>query len=64
MPLADHFPRIDDRTEEDILSEAKARIPRYTPEWTDYNPGDPGIALLELFSWMSEMLISRPSSTI
>ena len=59
MPLADHFPRIDDRTEQDILSEALARIPRYTPEWTDYNPGDPGIALLELFSWMSEMLIYR-----
>lgn len=59
MPLADHFPRIDDRTEQDILGEALARIPRYTPEWTDYNPGDPGIALLELFSWMSEMLIYR-----
>lgn len=59
MPLANHFPRIDDRTEQDILGEALARIPRYTPEWTDYNPGDPGVALLELFAWMSEMLIYR-----
>lgn len=59
MPLASHFPRIDDRTEQDILGEALARIPRYTPEWSDYNPGDPGVALLELFAWMSEMLIYR-----
>jgi predicted phage baseplate assembly protein len=59
MPLANHFPRIDDRTEQDILREALARIPRYTPEWTDFNPGDPGVALLELFAWMSEMLIYR-----
>jgi predicted phage baseplate assembly protein len=59
MPLANHFPRVDDRTEQDILNEALARIPRYTPEWTDYNPGDPGVALLELFAWMSEMLIYR-----
>jgi predicted phage baseplate assembly protein len=59
MPLASHFPRIDDRTESDILGEALARIPRYTPEWTDYNAGDPGVALLELFAWMSEMLIFR-----
>lgn len=59
MPLASHFPILDDRSFNDIVAEAKARIPRYTPEWTDYNPGDPGIALVELFAWMTEQLIFR-----
>lgn len=59
MPLASHFPVLDDRTAEDILAEAKARIPRYTPEWTDFNPGDPGMAIVELFAWMTELLIFR-----
>ncbi|MGK7865366.1 putative baseplate assembly protein [Falsiroseomonas sp. E2-1-a4] len=59
MPLADGFPRLDDRRFADIVNEARARIPRYTPEWTDYNAGDPGFALIELFAWMSEMLLYR-----
>lgn len=59
MPLASHFPLIDDRKFEDIVAEAKARIPRYTPEWTDFNPGDPGLALIELFAWMTELLAFR-----
>lgn len=59
MPLASHFPQIDNRTAEDIVAEAKARIPRYTPEWTDFNPGDPGMALVEVFAWMTELLIFR-----
>ena len=47
MPLASHFPVLDNRTAENIVAEAKARIPRYTPEWTDFNPGDAGMALVE-----------------
>ena len=27
-----------------------SRIPRYTPEWTDFNDSDPGITLLQLFA--------------
>lgn len=63
MPLAANFPVIDNRRFADIVDEAKARIPRYTPEWTDFNPGDPGFALVELFAWMSEMLIYRMNQT-
>lgn len=59
MPLASHFPILDNRNFEDIVAEAKARIPRYTPEWTDFNPGDPGMALVELFAWMTELLSFR-----
>ena len=59
MPLADHFPTLDDRRFADLVAEAQARIPQYTPEWTDYNQGDAGMALVELFAWMSELLLYR-----
>jgi predicted phage baseplate assembly protein len=44
---------------DDLVAEAQTRIPRYTPEWTDFNPGDAGFALVELFAWMTELLTYR-----
>lgn len=34
-------------------------IPRYCPEWTDHNVSDPGVALIELFAWMTDLLLYR-----
>ncbi|HEV7395170.1 MAG TPA: putative baseplate assembly protein [Pyrinomonadaceae bacterium] len=51
--------KLDDRTFEDLVAEAKRRIPGYTPEWTDLNETDPGITLVQLFAWLSEMIIWR-----
>jgi predicted phage baseplate assembly protein len=48
-------PELDTRTFEEILDLARLRIPRYTPEWTDWNESDPGITLLELFAWLTEL---------
>ena len=50
------IPNLDDRTYEQLLEEAKKLIPNYAPEWTNYNPADPGITLIELFSWLTELL--------
>jgi len=50
---------LDDRTFDDIVSEAIRLIPRYCPEWTNHNPTDPGITLVELFAWMTEMSLYR-----
>lgn len=50
---------LDDRTWQDIVDEAKALIPRYAPEWTDHNPSDLGITLIELFAWIVEGMIYR-----
>lgn len=50
---------LDDRTFDDIFNDCLKLIPRYCPEWTNHNTSDPGIALLELFSWMTEMTIYR-----
>lgn len=52
-------PVIDDRTFQQIVDEVRKRIPRYCPEWTDHNVSDPGITLVELFAWMTELLIYR-----
>ncbi len=52
-------PVLDDRRFQDIVDEAKRQIPTYCPQWTDHNVADPGIALLELFAWMSEMVLYR-----
>ncbi len=57
MPLP--TPTLDDRSWEEIRQELLRRIPAYTPEWTDHNPSDPGIALLELFAFLGENLLFR-----
>ena len=51
--------QLDDRSYTDLVNELRRRIPAYTPEWTDYNDSDPGIALIELFSWLADILIYR-----
>ncbi|HTN83243.1 MAG TPA: putative baseplate assembly protein, partial [Sorangium sp.] len=35
------------------------RIPVYNPEWTDHNPSDPGITLIELVAFLGENLLYR-----
>jgi predicted phage baseplate assembly protein len=57
MPL--QAPNLDDRRFADIVAEAKTLIPRYAPEWTNFNESDPGITLVELFAWMTEILVYR-----
>src|SRR6266487_754043 len=57
MPL--ETPRLDDRRFQDIVDEAKSMIPRYCPEWTDHNVSDPGVTLIELFAWMTDLLLYR-----
>ena len=57
MPL--NLPNLDDRDYNSLVQEALALIPAHAPEWTDHNPSDPGITLVELFAYLTEMLIYR-----
>ncbi|HEX8845928.1 MAG TPA: hypothetical protein VF791_14845 [Pyrinomonadaceae bacterium] len=57
MPIT--LPNLDDRRFEDLVDEALARIPAHAPEWTNYNESDPGITLVELFAYLTELLIYR-----
>src|SRR5258708_14992772 len=52
-------PNLDDRSWKQIVDEAVRLIPRYCPEWTNHNASDPGVTLLELYAWMTEMVIYR-----
>jgi predicted phage baseplate assembly protein len=51
--------QLDDRRFQDLVSEARQRIHHACPEWTEHNVSDPGITLIELFAWMTEMTIYR-----
>jgi hypothetical protein len=53
------LPSLDDRKWADLVTEGRALIPRYAPDWTDHNAHDPGITLMELLAWRAEMSIYR-----
>ena len=58
MPL--QVPILDDRNFEQLLDEAKRRIPVFTPEWTNFGgESDPGITLVQLFAFLTDTLIYR-----
>jgi predicted phage baseplate assembly protein len=57
MPLEAQAPVLDTRTFEDVFRTARQRIPRYTPEWTDFNESDPGITIVRLFAWLTELML-------
>ena len=50
LPLAN----LDTRRFDDLVAEMRALIPRYAPDWTNYNASDPGITLIELLAWVTE----------
>ncbi|NGM68015.1 putative baseplate assembly protein [Natronolimnobius sp. AArcel1] len=47
-------PELDDREYEALLEQATKLIPAYSDEWTDFNPHDPGITILEVLAWLTE----------
>jgi hypothetical protein len=53
------LPNLDDVTWEQLNEEARSLIPAYAPDWTNFNPSDPGITLLELLAYFVEMLLYR-----
>jgi hypothetical protein len=57
MPIALPAPR--DRKFDDLVAEARRRLPRLAPTWTDHNLHDPGITLIELLAWVTESDVYR-----
>src|SRR5262249_6341818 len=47
------------RSYQQLRDELVRRIPVYNRKWTDYNPSDPGITLIELFAFLGENLLYR-----
>ena len=48
---------VDDRNYATLLGVLRKKIPG--EDWTDHNPSDPGIMLLELLTWLGEMALYR-----
>lgn len=57
MPL--EAPNLDTRTFADLVKEARDRIPRFTPDWTNLNDADPGMTLVKLQAWLTETLLYK-----
>src|SRR6185369_13406300 len=54
MPILS--PQLDDLRYDRTFDELIRRIPVYTKDWTDFNDSDPGITLLQLFAYLSELV--------
>ncbi|WP_433281077.1 putative baseplate assembly protein [Micromonospora sp. CA-244673] len=52
-------PHLDDRAFLDLVTEARERIRASCPDWTDLSAHDPGMALLEAFAYLTEVMIYR-----
>lgn len=50
-----HDIKLDDKSFQEIKDEAIKHISDHCPEWTNHNISDPGITLVELFSYMTEL---------
>jgi hypothetical protein len=50
---------LDDLRYSALVAEARSLIPALCPTWTDQNPSDPGITMIELLAWLSEMVTYR-----
>jgi hypothetical protein len=52
-------PNLDDRSFHDLVAEAKRMVRERCPEWTDLGPSDPGTTLIELYAFLTEVMIYR-----
>ncbi|MBQ0901099.1 putative baseplate assembly protein [Micromonospora sp. U21] len=52
-------PHLDDRAFLDLVTEARERIRQSCPAWTDLSAHDPGMALVEAFAHLTEVMIYR-----
>jgi hypothetical protein len=50
-------PNLDDRSFDDLVQEGQSLIPTRASEWTNHNASDPGVTILELFAYVTEMLL-------
>lgn len=57
LSMSLQVPKLDDLKFKELFEEARNLIPRYAQQWTDHNLSDPGVTLIEMFSWLAEMQI-------
>ena len=52
-------PKVDPRKANDLLRALREMAPHYTPEWPAKDDDDPGVALLKIFAFIGEGVITR-----
>lgn len=57
MPLP--IPNLDNRRYNELIAVLRDRIPKINSAWTDFNPSDPGIAIVEMWCWLAEQILYR-----
>ena len=57
MPLA--VPNLDDLAWKELVAEGRTLIPAFAPSWTNHNEADPGITLIELAAYITDLLLYR-----
>lgn len=49
------IPNLDEKNFDILVEEAINKIPSLAPKWTNYNLSDPGITIIELLAWLSDI---------
>ncbi|HIE02230.1 MAG TPA: hypothetical protein EYP59_18430 [Thiotrichaceae bacterium] len=57
MPLK--IPNLDNKTYDELTDRLITSIPKFSDNWTNFNPSDPGITILELLAYVSDTLLYR-----
>ncbi|TDT41755.1 putative phage baseplate assembly protein [Halospina denitrificans] len=52
-------PKLDDRSFHDLVAEARRMVRERCPEWTDMSAGEPGTTLIELYAFLTEVMLYR-----
>jgi Baseplate J-like protein len=52
-------PKLDDRSFDQLRQEAVRQLQAACPAWTDLSPSDPGIALIEAFAYLTQVMLYR-----
>lgn len=55
-------PELDDKDYEELMDEARKLLPAYSGAWTNYNPQDPGITILETLAWLTDSYVYQLDS--
>ena len=53
------IPKLDDRNFDDLIAEARRRIKQNCPEWNDLSASDPGMMLLDVFAYCTDIMLYR-----
>ena len=53
------IPNLDDRRFADLVREARGWIIAHSPTWTDFNASDPGMTLVDVMAWLTDLTLYR-----